>query len=169
MKLYELSAEYKAFYDAVEDFEEEPDAWFDTLESIEADFKDKAANVACYIKSLRAEEAAIKEECKKLTERARAKANAADRLAEYLKGGMIHADIKKIDHDPRVAVTIKATPESVRIEDENAFRSWCMKHHDDLLRYKEPEINKTAVKEAVKNGEKFDGVTLEKGKTIVIK
>lgn len=44
-------------------------AWFDTLEGIEEEFNFKAENTAQYIKSLKAEEAAIKAEEDKLKKR----------------------------------------------------------------------------------------------------
>lgn len=40
---------------------------------------------------------------------------------------------------------------------------------EDFLRYKEPEINKTAVKEALKAGEKIPGAELGRTQSIIIK
>ncbi|MCD7927328.1 MAG: siphovirus Gp157 family protein, partial [Oscillospiraceae bacterium] len=70
----------------------------------------------------------------------------------------------------RCAVSFRATPAAVHLDDPETFAAWC---HDagqyDYLRYKPPEVNKTAVKEALKAGVELPGAYLEKGRSMSIK
>lgn len=125
-------------------------AWFTTLAAIEEMFEDKAVIIALFIKNLEAEIAAIKTEEARLKARRQAKEKIVKRLREYLLSNMQRVKLKKIDSDPRVKISLRANPPSVSIGDEKAFIDWAVKNHDDLLRYKDPEIDRTAVKTAIK-------------------
>ena len=65
MKLYDYAAEFAELFDSLGDMAGDDDleqAWFDTLESIEAEFEDKAENVAAYIKQLKGEADMLREQ-----------------------------------------------------------------------------------------------------------
>lgn len=130
-------------------------AWFETLSAIEEMFEEKAVNIALYVKTLDAEAEAIKAEKMRLAARQSQKEKLAARLREYLIASMQQVKIKKIDSDPRTKISLKTNPPSVNISDEKAFVKWAMTEHDELLRYKAPEIDKTAVKKALNDGEKL--------------
>ena len=49
---------------------------------------------------------------------------------------------------------------ALAIDDEAQFIEWAKKNRDDLLRYKEPEIAKSSVTSAIKNGEIIPGVQI---------
>ena len=59
--------------------------------------------------------------------------------------------------------------ESVLVADEGAFIAWAMKNRDDLLTYKDPTINKTAIKKALSSGEEIEGAVIENKLNIQIK
>ena len=140
----------KAFIEARK--EELRQAWFDTLDGIEGMFDSKAENIAAYIKSLEAQAEDIKVEKLRLQARQSAKEKAAARMREYLIGSMQKIKRKKIDM-PKARITLKTNPESADVGCEREFIKWAQSHnHDDLLRYGNPEVRKTAVKEAIKNG-----------------
>lgn len=130
-------------------------AWFESLSAIEEMFEDKAVNIALYIKTLDAEAEAIKAEKMRLAARQSQKEKLAARLREYLVSSMQQVKIKKIDSDPRTKISLKTNAPSVNISDEKAFVKWAMAEHDELLRYKDPEINKIAVKKALNDGEEL--------------
>ncbi len=48
--------------------------------------------------------------------------------------------------------------QSVNVDD--TFIAWAQEHNDSLLRYKEPEPDKAAIKEALLNGDKITGAEL---------
>ena len=194
MKLYEMSADFAELfdnYDAIVNIEFAPDgkggfvdddgnpvdpeerrkemqqAWFDTLDGMEQELVRKAENVAVYIKNMESEAKTLKTEEDKLKARRQAKENAAKRMREYLMGCMKQANISKID-EPRAVISVRNNPESVEISDENEFIGWAA-DHDEYLRYKAPEINKTAVKNALKSGAEIPFAALTRSQSLTIK
>lgn len=167
MKLYEIAAEYQRFMLALEDGEIPLDALEDTLECITAELDEKADNIACMIKELTAEAEAIDAEIKALTERKSAKKARAERLKAYLSETLLTAGKTKVE-TARNKITFRKS-ESVKIEDEGAFVSWALKSRDDLLKYAEPMINKTALKDALKKGDEIEGAYIESKQNIQLK
>lgn len=145
------------------------DAWFDTLSMIEAEFEDKASNIAQYMKSLTVDVKALKEEKKRIDARVKAKENQLASLKEYLIENMKQIGIKKID-TPKAVISLRKVADSVKIDDEDKFIDM-LQHNgrDDLLRYAKPSINKTEIKTLLKSGETFEGARLESGTTVTIK
>ena len=170
MKLYEYAAEFAELFDALDDMggEDMEQAWFDTLESIEAEFDDKAENVIAYIKELKAQAAALKEQEEAFKARRKSKENHAERLKKYLLDCMNATDRVKIDR-PMGCASVRNNAESPRFADEEKFIMWAIANADELLNYAEPTISKTRVKEYLKAGGEIPGVTLERSQSIVIK
>ncbi len=143
-------------------------AWFDTLEGIEEEFNFKAENTAQYIKSLKAEEAAIKSEEDKLKKRRQQYSRKIECMTVYLKNCMEQIGVKKIEM-PRARLTIRNNAPSLKISDEIAFINMLQENgRDDLLKYALPEIRKTEVKKLIKAGEVFDGASLESSQSLII-
>ena len=195
MKLYEMSADFSELfdnYDAIVNIEFTPDgnggfvdddgnpvdpeerrremqqAWFDTLDGMEQELVRKAENVAVYIKNMESEAKTLKAEEDRLKARRQAKESSAKRMREYLMGCMKQANISKID-EPKAVISLRNNPESVEISDENEFIDWASAEHDDYLRYKAPEINKTAVKAALKSGAEIPFAALTRSQSLTIK
>lgn len=168
MKLYEISELYTDFMFALENGEIPDEAIADTLEGIEATFLDKADNIACMVKSYEAEAAAIKEEQAKLAERAKAKQAHADSLKKYLAAHMLKVGMLKAE-SPRVRLSFRKS-EAVEIANEAEFVEYALAAgRDDLLKYKAPDINKTAIKAAIKNGETVQGAAIVEKQNLQIK
>lgn len=194
-RLFEISQDFEALfdqYDAIQEMEFEknedgsyidddgkiinPDvtraellqAWFDTLEGIEEEFNFKAENTAQYIKSLKAEAAAIKAEEDKLKKRRQSYSRKIDGMTIYLKNCMEQMGIKKIDM-PKARITIRKNTPSLKIMDEVGFITMLQEHgRNDLLRYSLPEIKKTEIKRLIKSGEHFEGAALESSQSLII-
>ena len=148
--------------------EEMAQAWFDTLDGMEIAIQEKAESVALYIKNLDYEIKAIKSEKSRLDARLKSKEKSCKNMLEYLKNCLEAAKLKKIE-TPRAAIAIRNNPESVEITDEKSFIGWAQDNNDDLLRYKDPEVNKTAVKQLLKAGEEVPFAKLIRTKTLNIK
>jgi len=143
-------------------------AWFDTLDGIEGEFEVKAENTAQYIKSLKAEEAAIKAEEAKLHKRRKTYERKIENMSTYLRNCMQMMNLKKIDM-PKARITLRNNAPKLVITDELSFIDMLQKtDRDYLLKYSAPEINKTAVKNLIKEGENFDGAFLEASQSLVI-
>lgn len=175
MKLYELTNDFTQLFDqfdeisSMDNAEEFKQAWFDTLSGIEEEFEVKAENIGAYIKALAAAAKDLKTEEEALSKRRRAKEKQAEWLKKYLLESMQAIGRTKIDR-PMAVLSVKNCPESVRFEDEKAFINDCMESgHDEYLRYKTPEIDRTAVKEALQHGEKIEGAYLARDQRIDIK
>ncbi len=170
MKLYELTQEFESLFESLDDMDGEDmeQAWFDTLESIEAEFDEKAENIAVFIKELTADIKAIKDEEHKQAERRRTKEHHVERLKAYLLGAMNATHRETID-GARARVSVRSNAESPRFADEEKFVMWAIANADDLLTYPQPKISKTAVKDYIRAGGEIPGVTLERSQSVIIK
>lgn len=166
MKLYELTNDYLAFMQAVENGDIPEEAIADTLEAITAGIEDKADSIACMLKTLDAECAAIKAEEARLAERRKAKENTAERMKRYLSETLQSAGIDKVE-TARNRITFRKS-ETVEIADD-AFIEWAQKNRDDLLTYSAPKANKTEIKKALKSGAEIVGAELRINQNIQIK
>ena len=149
--------------------EEMAQAWFDTLDGMEADIQNKAEAVAIYIKNIASEADEIKTEEANLRKRRLAKEKTVERMKKYLMECMEAAKLKKIDM-PRAVISIRNNAESVEIIDEAQFISWAQSNdRDDLLKYAAPEIRKTFVKQDLKADKEIPFARLTRSQSVVIK
>ena len=168
MKLYELTDEYKALMQMLDDETDIPaEALADTLESITAEIEVKADNIACLLKNLAADITAIKAEEARLAERRKSKQASYDRIKQYLSDELQKADLTKIE-TARNKISFRKS-ESVEIADEGDFIRWAEVNRDDLLKYAEPKVNKTAIKAAIKDGANIVGAQIVEKQNIQIK
>ena len=141
---------------------------FKALDAMEQDVEKKAESVAVYIKNLLSDAEQIKAEEKRLAARRRAKENTAERLKAYLKDCMTAAKRVKIDR-PRASVSLRNNAESVEIINTEGFVQWAQTHdRDDLLKYAEPEIRKSAVKSELKNSKEIPFARLTRTQSVII-
>ena len=166
MRLFEITAALQSIVDAVENGEIPESAIADTLESITATLEEKADNTACVIKNMTAEILALRAEERKLAERRRIKENQVERLREYLANALLQSGYNKIE-TARNKISFRKS-ESVKIDDESAFIEWAMKDNDEYLTYKEPTINKTAIKKALADGKEIKGARMEQKQNLQI-
>ena len=109
----------------------------------------KIENVALWIKELKAEAEAIKNEKQALAERQR----VAENKAESLKNWIAYALNGEKFKTAKCSISYRNS-ESVEVTEEGLEA--LMRDHEDLLTYKAPEPNKKAIKDAIKN----DGLTV---------
>lgn len=144
-------------------------AWFDTLDGIEEEFECKAENIACYIKQLDGELELLKKQKAAFERRRKAKENQLARMKDYLLVCMQKINRKSVE-TALAKITVKNNAESAQFADEKDFIDMCIsKGLDNYLRYKDPEINKTAVKSALKSGQIIPGAKLGRKQSLVIK
>ena len=134
----------------------------DKLNELELERDAKIENVACWIKELKAEAEAIKAEKLALAERQRVAENKAESLKKWLAYALQGEKFKTA----KCSVSFRKT-ESVEVTEEGIEA--LMKEHDELLTYKAPEPNKTAIKQALKDGLSVEGVQLIQNTSTIIK
>ena len=149
MRIYEIDREIEALLDQID--EETGEVLFDPelLEELQMERERKVENLALAWKNLAAEAKAIKAEEEALAKRRKATENEAERARKYLEyvlGGE--------------GYTVEIGPE---------FVPWAFEHRQNLLRMKEPEADKTAIKAALKAGEEIPFTELAQKKSMTIK
>lgn len=122
----------------------------------------KIENIACYIKNLRADAAAIRAEEKALAERRQKAERSAERLSAYLA----HALGGERFETPRCSVSFRS---SVAVELSPGFTEWAKQHDDSLLRYKEPEPDKAAIKAALTSGRELECARLSRNTSVTVR
>ena len=145
MTLYEIDAQLSALIDEETGEITDLDAW----DGLQLDHTKKCENIALYYKNLIAEAEAIKAEETKLYERRKAIENKAARLFEYLKYALNGEKLETA----RVKCAYRKT-QSVVLDDD--FIYWAAESAPELLTYKEPQPNKTEIKQAIKSGREID-------------
>lgn len=165
MKLYEIANDYLALMQAIEDEEIPEEAIADTLEAITGEIESKADNIACLLKNISAEMAAIREEEKRLAERRKAKENTHERLKQYLSDVLQRTGINKVE-TARNSISFR---KSEAVEVDESFIAWATEHRDDLVKFGEPTADKTAIKKALKDGAEIVGAKLVVNQNIQIK
>lgn len=159
MKLYEID---NAIYECVNEDGEVIDQ--EKLETLQMERDKKIEGIACWIKELAAEANAIKEEKLKLEARQKTAENKVKSLKSYLAYALQGASFRtaKVSVSFRKTESVEVTPDGL----ENLMRGV----RDDLLTYKQPEPNKTAIKNAIKNdGLNIAGIQLVQNVSTIIK
>lgn len=122
-------------------------------------------DLASWVKNTKARAEKIKEEADVLRKRLKAEEARAESLKDLLD---YFLDGQKFE-SARNKVTFRMST-AVSVENEIALREWAeTSGFDDCLRYKTPEINKTAVRDLLKAGKTVPGASLEERRTVVIK
>ena len=158
MKLYEIE---NAILDCI-DLETGEVIDTERLDALQMERDAKIENVALWIKDLKAEAEAIKAEKMALAERQRVAENKAESLKKWLAYALQGEKFKT----PKCAISFRKT-EAVEVTEEGLNN--LMKEHDELLTYKAPEPNKTAIKQALKDGLSVEGVQLVQNTSTIIK
>ena len=163
MKLYEIDVAIEQLI--AESVDEETGELLidpEKLEALQLQRDVAVENLALYYKNLLAEAKAIKEEETALAARRKTTENAAERAKNYLEYALKGEKFKT----PRVAISYRS---SVKVEIADNFVEWAQVHAPDFLRYKDPEPDKTAIKDALKSGEYLEGASLVDTTSIQIK
>ena len=162
MNLYEID---QAILDTV-DLETGEVIDIEALEALQMAKDKKVENIACWIKDLKAEAEAIAAEVKELQHRKKVAENKAESLKNYLTSAIYGQKW----NSARYQIGWRKS-KSVEISDEPALVAWALSvdGNDELLRFKDPEINKTAVKAAIESGQEVPYAILIEKQNIQIK
>ena len=134
----------------------------DRLDQLQMERDAKLENVACWIKDLKAEAEALKAEKQALADRQKVAENKMESLKKWLAYVL---DGQKFSTSKCVVSFRKTEAVEVTTDGLNNL----MKEHDELLTYKAPEPNKTAIKQAIKDGLNVEGVQLVQNISTIIK
>ena len=161
MNLYEIDARIMEAFEAAVDDEtgeivnEEAYAALDALQEAR---DEKIENVLLWIKDLKSDAEQLKNEKRVLETRQREAERKAESLQEYVKRALDGQKFKT----SRVAVSYRASKAIEYAGDINALP-------EAFIRRKDPELNKTALKEALDNGAEIPGVSIVTRSNMVIR
>ena len=163
MKLYELTRQKQDLLNTIADMDHEDlelsDAVGDTLDALNEAIEAKAEDVASFIFSLQADSAALKQEEQRLAERRRLNDAKIERMKTYLHDMLDDAQIDKVKGTLFTIGFRKS--EKVAVTDVDALP-------ERFLRIKR-EPNLTALKEALKAGQAFEGVSITTNRNLSIR
>ena len=142
MTLYEINSELLNLID------EETGEVLDYERFVELNLArdEKIENIGLWIKDLKAEASALKAEKDALAKRQKTAENKAERLTNYLQMMLEGEKFKTA----RLSVSYR-TSKAVEVDDR--FVDWAVRFGEEYLRFKDPEVDKVALKEALEKGE----------------
>ena len=158
MKLYEIDASMAALVD--EETGEISD--FEAFLALQMERDTKIENTALWHKNLAAEAEAIKAEEQNLSKRRRILENQAERLKGHL-GYMLEGNAFKT---AKVACSFRKTS---AVELSDGFMDWAKVGGAEYLRTKDPEPDKKAIADALKQGIEIHGAELIQRNSLTIK
>jgi len=129
------------------------------LEALEMERDTKISNIACWIKDLKAEAEAIKAEKQNLDKRLKADTNKAEQLKNYIDGYLNGAKFK----DSRCVISYRKSVSTEIAEDLD------LNTLPDGCKTIKVEANRSAIKEALQNGEVINGCKLVEKSNIQIR
>ena len=171
MNLYEINNKIAGILDCGFYVDEETGEFIDNgvdvmLAELEYAEDEKIENIALFIKDLLKDVSDLKAEEKALADRRRRKEKKAVWLQNYLSGYLLAHDRKKFE-TPRCALSFRRS-QRVEISDAAALDAYSVVQ-PDVYRYKEPEINKTFIKDLLKAGQDVPGAALIEVENMQIK
>lgn len=135
------------------------------LNDLQMERNSKIENVALWLKNLESDAEAFKNEKNSFAEKEKAAKNKIEGLKNWLSLALNGQKMQT----SKVQISFRKS-EAIEIEDEARFINFARTNgRDDLLSYKEPTINKTEIKKAIKAGQTFDGVELVEKNNIQVK
>ena len=138
----------------------------DRLDALQMEREQKLEGVALWVKDLKAEAAAVKEEADKLTARKKALDNKIESIKAWLLMALDGGKLKT----PRCNV-YQTHSQRVTVADESELIRFLqtLEEPEKFLRFKDPELRKDEIKKALKDGTIIPGASLEETESVVIK
>lgn len=152
MTLYELTEDYMNLLELAEDPDIDEQAFTDTLEGIEGALEDKAEGYAKVIRTLEGDAAACDAESKRLRNKKQTIENNIRRMKAALQYAM-QATGKTKFKTALFSFGIQKNPAAVVIDE-----GYIENIPDRFLIPQDPQIDKKAIKEALKAGEDLEGI-----------
>lgn len=138
---------------------------YEAFENLAMERDQMLEELAMWYKNLTAEAAMISCEEKKLAERRKELEKRAERLKTYLSDFLAGSKFST----PRVSCTFRKSS-SLEIADEAQFiKNMAQSQLFEYLTYKDPTVNRDAVKKAINAGQTFEGAAIVEKNNIQIK
>lgn len=157
MNLYELSSNYRA----IQEMDLDEETLRDTLDSIIGEAEPKADNIVKWIRNLKGENTAIKEEETRLKNKRITNENKIKALSLYLEDFLKTSGLTRIKTE-LFTISLQNNPPSVEVYDATLIPP---KYLIEQL----PVVDKQIIKELLKQGKEIPGATLKQTKGLRIR
>ena len=136
------------------------------LDALQMEREAKLEGVALWVKDMKAEAAAVKEEADKLNARKKALDNRIESVKEWLLQALNGEKLKTARCN-----VYQTHSQRLKVVNETALVSFIQTLNDpgQFLRFPEPELKKDEIKKALKNDVVIPGAELEATESVVIK
>ena len=158
--LYEIAGMYRTILEMEPENDEEYGAMMTALDEVQAELTEKADHIVRYIRNLSAEAEALKAEEAALYKKRKAAENKAERLKAYLAAQMTLCGLKELKAG-LFRLRLQPTMPAISIVDESVVPE---KFHRVKI-----EIDRLAIRDALKAGEEVPGIEVQRGETLVIR
>lgn len=165
MRLYEITNQFENVFNQLDENGELSQEMMESLDSLKDDFENKAISVACYIKNIEAEEAAIEHAIDDMKVRKAKLTKKAESLSDYLQCNLQKLSINEIKSSPYFKIKLKQCPPSVDVFDEKAIppEFWREKVTTTT------SVDKIKLKEVMSEGVEVPGATIQRKLKLEIK
>ena len=150
--IYEITQDYLKLMELASDPEIDPEIIADTFEGIDGELEIKAENYAKIMKNLEGDIAALKAEEERLAKKRKAIENNIKRMKAALQEAMELTGKTKFKTE-LFSFGIQKNAPSVVIDTADIRDI-----PEEYLKYKEPDVDKTAIKNAINAGVDFEGL-----------
>lgn len=164
LALYEISSQYLADLNKLNELELDEQTFLDTLEGLSGELEQKAINVAMYIKNLEVSADAIKQAEKSMADRRKAIESKNERIRKYLLENMLKTGITKIEC-PHFVLSVRKNPASVDVLMQDQIPD----EYFDIPEPLPPTLNKKRLADDLKAGVLIEGARLTQGNSLQIK
>lgn len=169
MKIYDIGQQFQGLYDLVESVEydengevvDNSEVLAELFNDLEIELSEKLINTNYIIKELALSEQALKDEAKRLTEKAKVLANRGGYLKDRIKDVIVASGQSSIKTD-KFNFNVRVQ-ESYNYDDVNTFGL-----EREFIKVKE-ELDKTKIKQFVKAGGVIDGLRIEEKSVLSIR
>ena len=158
--LYEIAWMYRQVLDMEPESDDEFGAMMTALDEVQAELTEKADHIVRYIRNLSAEADALKAEEAALYKKRKAVEIKAERLKAYLAAQMTLCGLKELKAG-LFKLRFQPTTPAISIIDESAVPE---KFHRVKI-----EIDRLALRDALKAGEEVPGIEVQRGEALVIR
>ncbi|WP_121605356.1 siphovirus Gp157 family protein [Virgibacillus sp. Bac332] len=156
--LYELSQKYSQLLQLAEEADEA--AFLDALEYLDEEINEKAENIAFVLQEMKADIDKIGNEIKRLQNRKKTLQNKQDQLKWYLTKELDGLGIDRVK-SANFNISLRNNPPKVNVLDESLIPKQYF--------ITKQELSKKDIKEALKNGEEIEGVSLISERSVNIR
>lgn len=164
MRLYDLSAAYQHLWNMVDDPEVDLDCLEDTISGIEGDIEDKAENIVKFLKSLEANEKALKEEEERLYNKRKTLEGRRERLKNYLDMNLRTMGIKELQAGI-FKIKYQKNPPSAKVDEGNT----ALKTYKQYWIEQPDKLDKKSILEDLKAGKIIPGCEISQEESMRIR